>query len=133
MEDYPINWYRQAPASETDGLTRNVIVVTAGASRYPNVFEVDLRLLGPCEGRGASRRGRNGGKVYRARDTTLKRDVRFLVNSVSGQAATPLLHASRRLDGALEEERSIRIGSRRRQDNTSRIGAGFPSSSLSKG
>jgi hypothetical protein len=43
-QGYPINWYRQAPASDTEGLTRNVVVVPAGASRYKSVFEVDLRL-----------------------------------------------------------------------------------------
>jgi len=43
-QGYPINWYRQAPASETDGLTRNVVVVPAGSSRYKSVFELDLRV-----------------------------------------------------------------------------------------
>jgi hypothetical protein len=42
-QGYPINWYRQAPDSGTDGFSRDVVVVPAGASRYENVFEVDLR------------------------------------------------------------------------------------------
>jgi outer membrane receptor protein involved in Fe transport len=43
-QGYPINWYRQAPESGTDGLSRLVAVVPAGASRYENVFELDLRV-----------------------------------------------------------------------------------------
>ena len=43
-QGYPINWYRQAPDSGTDGLTRNVFVAPVGVSRYRNVFEVDLRV-----------------------------------------------------------------------------------------
>jgi Carboxypeptidase regulatory-like domain/TonB-dependent Receptor Plug Domain len=43
-QGYPINWYRQAPESGTDGLSRDVVVVPAGASRYENVFELDMRL-----------------------------------------------------------------------------------------
>jgi hypothetical protein len=43
-QGYPINWYQQAPDSGTDGLTRNVFVVPASASRYRNVFEGDLRV-----------------------------------------------------------------------------------------
>lgn len=43
-QGYPINWYRQAPESGTDGLSRAVIVVPAGSSRYENVFELDMRL-----------------------------------------------------------------------------------------
>lgn len=42
-QGYPINWYRQAPDSGTDGLSRDVVVVPADSSRYENVFEVDLR------------------------------------------------------------------------------------------
>jgi hypothetical protein len=42
-QGYPINWYRQAPDSGTDGFSRDVVVVPAGSSRYENVFEVDLR------------------------------------------------------------------------------------------
>jgi hypothetical protein len=43
-QGYPINWYRQAPESGTDGLSRFVGVVPAGASRYENVFELDFRV-----------------------------------------------------------------------------------------
>ena len=42
-QGYPISWYRQAPPSGTDGLTRNVVVDPTGASRYKDVFELDLR------------------------------------------------------------------------------------------
>jgi hypothetical protein len=42
-QGYPINWYRQAPANGTDGVTRIVFVAPAGTSRYSDVFELDLR------------------------------------------------------------------------------------------
>jgi len=43
-QGYPINWYRQAPDNATDGLTREVFVTPVGASRYRDLFEVDLRV-----------------------------------------------------------------------------------------
>jgi len=43
-QGYPINWYRQAPDNGTDGLTRSVFVTSVGASRYQDLFEVDLRV-----------------------------------------------------------------------------------------
>ena len=43
-QGYPINWYRQAPDNGTDGLPRNVFVTPVAASRYEDVFELDLRV-----------------------------------------------------------------------------------------
>ena len=42
-QGYPILWFRRVSGS-TDGLRRDVIVTTADAQRYKNVYEVDLRL-----------------------------------------------------------------------------------------
>src|SRR5262249_6273997 len=43
-QGYPINWFRISSESQTDGLKRSVQVDPTSASRYRDVFELDLRL-----------------------------------------------------------------------------------------